>query len=108
MGHLGDLSPLQLVGALAGVEMGLQLAGVLPDVGGGVADAMAVLIKDGCGMIDGIGSVSGLRWVFVAACVALFSGLFARCLWPTPVEVRPCGRAGVFVCTLCRRVRETC
>ncbi|MDC0160350.1 hypothetical protein OAJ07_02745 [Gemmatimonadales bacterium] len=46
VGHLGDLSPLQLVGALAGVEMGLQLAGVLPDVGGGVADAMAVLIKD--------------------------------------------------------------
>jgi alanine-glyoxylate transaminase/serine-glyoxylate transaminase/serine-pyruvate transaminase len=42
IGHLGDLSDLQLAGALAGVEMGLKLAGV-PHRAGGVAAGMEVL-----------------------------------------------------------------
>jgi alanine-glyoxylate transaminase/serine-glyoxylate transaminase/serine-pyruvate transaminase len=42
IGHLGDFNDLALMGTLAGVEMGLQLAGV-PHVPGGVAAAMKVL-----------------------------------------------------------------
>ena len=42
IGHLGDINDLTLLGALAGVEMGLQLAGV-PHGAGGVDRAMASL-----------------------------------------------------------------
>lgn len=42
IGHLGDLNDLTLVGALAGVEMGLELAGV-PHRPGGVQAAMDFL-----------------------------------------------------------------
>jgi alanine-glyoxylate transaminase/serine-glyoxylate transaminase/serine-pyruvate transaminase len=42
IGHLGDISPLQLVGALGGVEMGLRAAGV-PHQAGGVQVAMDYL-----------------------------------------------------------------
>lgn len=42
IGHLGDLNDLSLLGALSGVEMGLNLAGV-PCSGGGVDAAMSVL-----------------------------------------------------------------
>jgi alanine-glyoxylate transaminase/serine-glyoxylate transaminase/serine-pyruvate transaminase len=42
IGHLGDLNDLTLLGTLAGVEMGLTLAGV-PHTPGGVQAAMAYL-----------------------------------------------------------------
>ena len=42
IGHLGDLSPLQLTGTLTGVEMGLKLAGI-PHRAGGVLAAMDYL-----------------------------------------------------------------
>ncbi|MGK7862947.1 pyridoxal-phosphate-dependent aminotransferase family protein [Falsiroseomonas sp. E2-1-a4] len=42
IGHLGDISPLQMVGALGGVEMGLRAAGV-PHQAGGVQVAMECL-----------------------------------------------------------------
>ncbi len=42
IGHLGDFNDLTLLGTLAGVEMGLALAGV-PHQGGGVAAAMHYL-----------------------------------------------------------------
>lgn len=42
IGHLGDINDLTLVGTLAGVEMGLSLAGV-PHKAGGVAAAMSYL-----------------------------------------------------------------
>ncbi|MEL6338049.1 MAG: aminotransferase class V-fold PLP-dependent enzyme [Pseudomonadota bacterium] len=42
IGHLGDFNDLSLMGTLAGVEMGLKLAGV-PHSAGGVDAAMAVL-----------------------------------------------------------------
>ncbi len=42
IGHLGDFSDLMLMGTLAGVEMGLELAGV-PHRKGGVQAAMEVL-----------------------------------------------------------------
>ena len=42
IGHLGDLNDLSLIGTLAGVEMGLELAGVAYSKGGVVA-AMAYL-----------------------------------------------------------------
>jgi alanine-glyoxylate transaminase/serine-glyoxylate transaminase/serine-pyruvate transaminase len=42
IGHLGDFNDLTLMGTLAGVEMGLQVAGV-PHRSGGVNAAMAVL-----------------------------------------------------------------
>ncbi|MDO9501866.1 alanine--glyoxylate aminotransferase family protein [Falsiroseomonas sp.] len=42
IGHLGDISPLQMVGALGGVEMGLRAAGV-PHQTGGVQVAMDYL-----------------------------------------------------------------
>lgn len=42
IGHLGDTNELTIMGALAGVEMGLTLAGV-PHRAGGVAAAMAYL-----------------------------------------------------------------
>jgi len=42
IGHLGDLSALSLIGTLAGVEMGLELAGVTYSKGG-VEAAMAYL-----------------------------------------------------------------
>ncbi len=45
IGHLGDFNDLTLLGTLAGVEMGLELAGV-PHHKGGVASAMAFLIDD--------------------------------------------------------------
>lgn len=42
IGHLGDMNELMLMGCLAGVEMGLEVAGV-PHNKGGVAAAMAFL-----------------------------------------------------------------
>jgi alanine-glyoxylate transaminase/serine-glyoxylate transaminase/serine-pyruvate transaminase len=42
IGHLGDFNDLTLMGTLAGVEMGLELAGV-PHKKGGVEAAMACL-----------------------------------------------------------------
>ena len=45
IGHLGDLNALTLLGTLAGVEMGLSLAGV-PHESGGVAAAMEYLTKE--------------------------------------------------------------
>jgi len=42
IGHLGDFGDLSLIGTLAGVEMGLELAGV-PHSAGGVDAAMTVL-----------------------------------------------------------------
>ncbi|MDE0898218.1 MAG: aminotransferase class V-fold PLP-dependent enzyme [Longimicrobiales bacterium] len=45
IGHLGDLNALALMGTLAGVEMGLGLAGI-PHTAGGVAAAMAVLAEE--------------------------------------------------------------
>jgi alanine-glyoxylate transaminase / serine-glyoxylate transaminase / serine-pyruvate transaminase len=42
IGHLGYTNELTVLGALAGVEMGLELAGV-PHEKGGVAAAMAYL-----------------------------------------------------------------
>lgn len=42
IGHLGDINDLTLIGTLAGVEMGLSLAGV-PHKAGGVAAAMSYL-----------------------------------------------------------------
>jgi alanine-glyoxylate transaminase/serine-glyoxylate transaminase/serine-pyruvate transaminase len=44
IGHLGDFNDLTLLGTLAGVEMGLELAGV-PYRKGGVAAAMAYLTE---------------------------------------------------------------
>jgi alanine-glyoxylate transaminase/serine-glyoxylate transaminase/serine-pyruvate transaminase len=46
IGHLGDFNDLMLMGTLAGVEMGLHLAGV-PHQAGGVAAAMDVLAGRG-------------------------------------------------------------
>jgi alanine-glyoxylate transaminase / serine-glyoxylate transaminase / serine-pyruvate transaminase len=45
IGHLGDFNDLTLLGTLAGVEMGLELAGV-PHKKGGVAAAMDYLIGE--------------------------------------------------------------
>jgi alanine-glyoxylate transaminase/serine-glyoxylate transaminase/serine-pyruvate transaminase len=42
IGHLGDFNELMLMGSLAGVEMGLEVAGT-PHMKGGVAAAMEVL-----------------------------------------------------------------
>jgi alanine-glyoxylate transaminase/serine-glyoxylate transaminase/serine-pyruvate transaminase len=42
IGHLGDISELQLVGALGGVEMGLRAAGI-PHKAGGVQVALDYL-----------------------------------------------------------------
>ncbi len=44
IGHLGDLNELTLLGTLAGVEMGLELAGV-PHKKGGVDAAMHYLCE---------------------------------------------------------------
>lgn len=44
IGHLGDTNELTIMGALAGVEMGLQIAGV-PHAKGGVDAAMAYLAE---------------------------------------------------------------
>jgi alanine-glyoxylate transaminase / serine-glyoxylate transaminase / serine-pyruvate transaminase len=44
IGHLGDFNDLTLLGTLAGVEMGLEIAGV-PHKQGGVAAAMAYLTQ---------------------------------------------------------------
>lgn len=44
IGHLGDINDLTLLGALSGVEMGLELAGV-PITKGGVQAAMDYLAK---------------------------------------------------------------
>ena len=46
IGHLGDFNDLQLMGTLAGVEMGLRLAGV-PHEAGGIGAAMTVLAGEG-------------------------------------------------------------
>jgi alanine-glyoxylate transaminase/serine-glyoxylate transaminase/serine-pyruvate transaminase len=43
IGHLGDLNELMLLGALSGVEMALQDAGVEVTLGSGVAAAQAWL-----------------------------------------------------------------
>ncbi len=43
IGHLGDLNDLTLIGTLAGVEMGLALAGV-PHRAGGTQEAMKALV----------------------------------------------------------------
>ena len=45
IGHLGDFNDLTLMGTLAGVEMGLELAGVTHKKGG-VAAAMEYLIGE--------------------------------------------------------------
>jgi alanine-glyoxylate transaminase/serine-glyoxylate transaminase/serine-pyruvate transaminase len=50
IGHLGHFNDLTLMGTLAGVEMGLDLAGV-PHRSGGIAAAMDVL-KDGDAVVD--------------------------------------------------------
>ena len=42
IGHMGDLSPLQLMGTLSGVEMGMRLAGI-PHKSGGVQAAIEYL-----------------------------------------------------------------
>ena len=44
IGHLGDFNDLTLMGTLAGVEMGLALAGV-PHRAGGVEVAMKALVE---------------------------------------------------------------
>jgi alanine-glyoxylate transaminase/serine-glyoxylate transaminase/serine-pyruvate transaminase len=44
IGHLGDTNSLTILGALAGVEMGLELSGV-PHRKGGVQAAMAYLAQ---------------------------------------------------------------
>ena len=44
IGHLGDFNDLMLVGTLAGIEMGLALAGV-PHKKGGTAAAMDYLVS---------------------------------------------------------------
>lgn len=44
IGHLGDTNDLTIMGALAGVEMGLEVAGV-PHAKGGVAAAMAYVAE---------------------------------------------------------------
>jgi alanine-glyoxylate transaminase/serine-glyoxylate transaminase/serine-pyruvate transaminase len=44
IGHLGDFNDLMLAGTLAGVEMGLDLAGV-PHKKGGTAAAMDYLVS---------------------------------------------------------------
>jgi alanine-glyoxylate transaminase/serine-glyoxylate transaminase/serine-pyruvate transaminase len=49
IGHLGDFNDLTLMGTLAGVEMGLELAGV-PHKKGGVDAAMAYLTGDKAGV----------------------------------------------------------
>ena len=45
IGHLGDTNALTILGAIAGVEMGLALAGV-PHQKGGVDAAMDWLMQD--------------------------------------------------------------
>ena len=44
IGHIGDFNDLMLMGTLAGVEMGLELAGV-PHQKGGVAAALDYLVS---------------------------------------------------------------
>jgi alanine-glyoxylate transaminase/serine-glyoxylate transaminase/serine-pyruvate transaminase len=44
IGHLGDTNDLTILGALSGVEMGLELAGI-PHEKGGVQAAMAFLAE---------------------------------------------------------------
>lgn len=48
IGHLGDLNALSLLGTLAGVEMGLEIAGV-PHEKGGVDAAMRIILDEGDG-----------------------------------------------------------
>jgi len=48
IGHLGDFNDLMLLGTLAGVEMGLELAGV-PHQKGGVDTAMDYLVSQSAG-----------------------------------------------------------
>jgi alanine-glyoxylate transaminase/serine-glyoxylate transaminase/serine-pyruvate transaminase len=49
IGHLGDTNDLTILGTLAGVEMGLGMAGV-PHKAGGVAQAMAYLAETARGV----------------------------------------------------------
>jgi alanine-glyoxylate transaminase/serine-glyoxylate transaminase/serine-pyruvate transaminase len=44
IGHLGDTNELTIVGALAGVEMALEIAGI-PHKKGGVAAAMSYIAE---------------------------------------------------------------
>lgn len=53
IGHLGDLNELTLMGTLAGVEMGLQAAG-MPLAGSGLAAAKAVLLEEPSGEPGGV------------------------------------------------------
>jgi len=45
IGHLGDLNDLSLVGTLAGIEMGLEIASI-PHSKGGITVAMDHLLKN--------------------------------------------------------------
>ena len=45
IGHLGSINDLMLCGALCGIEMGLELAGV-PHQSGGVQAALGMLAHD--------------------------------------------------------------
>jgi alanine-glyoxylate transaminase/serine-glyoxylate transaminase/serine-pyruvate transaminase len=57
IGHLGHFNDLMLMGTLAGVEMGLELAGV-PYRKGGVAAAMEVLKGNDVSELKGLGSAA--------------------------------------------------
>ena len=50
IGHLGDFNELMLAGALAGVEMGLELAGI-PHRRGGINAALDYLTEQGSGIL---------------------------------------------------------
>ena len=58
IGHLGDFNDLMLMGTLAGVEMGLELARV-PHAKGGVDAAMAVLTGRGAATEQMAGRAAG-------------------------------------------------
>ena len=58
IGHLGDFNDLMLMGTLAGVEMGLELARV-PHSKGGVDAAMAVLTRRGAAVEQVAGRAAG-------------------------------------------------
>ena len=54
IGHLGDFNDLALIGSLAGVEMGFELAGV-PYLKGGVQAAMSYLCATAPNKLTGKG-----------------------------------------------------
>jgi alanine-glyoxylate transaminase / serine-glyoxylate transaminase / serine-pyruvate transaminase len=60
IGHLGDTNDLTILGALAGVEMGLRLAGV-PHTKGGVAAAMDYLAEAANAAVGSRQSAVGMR-----------------------------------------------